>query len=478
MAVGRLVRSIVGCVALAAGFASAFAADEVYVSNYYGGSIHIYPRTTNGDIEPTRTIGTGLSLPHDVAVDLLHRELFVPNNQPAGQIPAVNAYDLDAGMPGVGDAPKRTISGPATLLARPAGLAVDSVHQELYVANDVDVNAPILVFPLSADGNVAPTRVLQGPLTTLRGPMGLALDLVHNELLVVSYKVDDEGSITTFPRTAQGNVAPTRTIQGPLTGFNRPQALVLDLVHNELIVANSFFDNTVSLGGLLVFPRAATGNVAPIRQITGGNTALCNPIGMTFDRVHDEIYVTNAAANSTCQPSVVVFARSASGNATPLRKIGPGPNCDLNNPEGVAVITTVDCTDPLVAPGTPCDDGDPCTGGDACGSGACNAGTTSTVPGELQGMTADPDRETFGWTPLANATRYDVVRGGLASLGVGPGGGDEVCFDDLTVTSIDDNTLPASNAGFWYVARGANACGAGTYGTRHDGTPRITTTCP
>ena len=478
MPVGRRVQHIAWSFALAASLAHVFAADEVFVSNYYGGSIHVYPLATNGDVPPTRSIRAGLSLPHDVALDLLHRELFVSNNLPTEQIPAVNAYDLDAGLPGVGDAPKRTISGPATLLARPAGLIVDSVHQEMYVANDVNVNAAILVFPLSADGNVAPSRILQGPLTTLSGPIGLALDLVHDELIVVSYKVDDEGSITTFPRTAQGDVAPIRTIQGTLTEFNRPQAVVLDLAHDELIVANSFFDNTLSLGGLLVFPGTATGNVAPIRRITGASTGLCNPIGMTLDRVHDELFVTNAAANISCQPSVVVFARSASGNAAPLRTIGPGSNCDLNNPEGVAVTTTVDCSDPLVASGTPCDDNNSCTEGDSCGNAACNSGTTITAPGEIQSVTASPDKATYDWSATASATRYDVVRGSLASLGVGPGGGDEVCFGNLNAPSISDDTVPANDEGFWYLARGATACGAGTYGARHDGTPRITTTCP
>jgi len=478
MRVGRLVQGIVWCVAVAVGVLPVFAADEVYVSNYYGGSIHVYARATNGDVAPTRTIETGLSLPHDVVLDLLHRELFVPNNHPASQSPAVNAYDLNAGMPGVPDTPKRTISGPATLLNRPAGLLVDSVHQEMYVANDVDVNAAVLVFPLSANGNVAPSRVIQGPLTTLSGPIGLALDLAHNELIVVSYKNDDGGSITTFQRTAQGNVAPIRTIQGPSTGFNRPQAVVADVLHNELIVANSYFDNTASLGALLVFSRTATGDVAPIRVVTGANTGLCNPIGMTFDRMHDELFVTNAAANSACSPSVVVFARSAAGNAVPLRKIGPGGNCDLNNPEGVAVTTTVDCSDPLVAAGTPCNDNDPCTQGDSCANSVCSGGAVSNAPGEIQGLTAAPDRATYGWSAMANASRYDVVRGSLSSLAVGPGGDDEVCFPNLGTATVNDDAVPAPDTGFWYLARGANTCGAGSYGTRDDGTLRVTATCP
>ena len=93
-------------------------------------------------------------------------------------------------------------------------------------------------------------------------------------------------------------------------------------------------------------------------------------------------------------------------------------------------------------------------------------------------MSASPDKETYDWSAAANAIRYEVVRGGLAWLGVGPGGGDEVCFGDLDDPSVIDDIVPASNQGFWYLARGVNACGAGTYGTRLDGTPRITTTCP
>ena len=84
MPIGRLVQWIGLCCALATVPAPVVAGDEVYVSNYYCGLIHVYPRTTNADVPPTRTIQTGLSLPHDNVVDLLHRELFVPNNQPAG----------------------------------------------------------------------------------------------------------------------------------------------------------------------------------------------------------------------------------------------------------------------------------------------------------------------------------------------------------------------------------------------------------
>jgi hypothetical protein len=475
MAVGRFFTF--GLCALAFASPGAFANDEIFVSNYYGNFIHVYPRTANGDVAPSRTI-FGLSQPHDLGIDLVHRELFVPNNLPSVFAPQVTVFDLDAGTPGPGDTPKRVIAGAATLLDRPAALLVDSVHGELYVANDVDpADAAILVFALGASGNAAPVRILKGAQTGLGGPIGMALDLVHNELVVVNYKVTAGGSITVYPRTFQGNVAPLRTIQGSLTGFNRPQALALDLAHNELLLANSFFDNTISLGEILVFPRTGSGNIASTRKITGPNTGLCNPIGMTFDRVHDELVITNAAVNIVCDPSVVVHARAGTGNVAPVRAIGPGPASDLNSPEGAAVATTVDCADPLVADGTPCSP-DPCTTGGVCTNDVCQNGTPLTVPGEVQSMAASPDRETYSWSATANATRYDVVRGVLAGLPAGPGDEDEVCFANVSGTSFSDPTVPDTNSGFWYLARGENACGAGTYGTESIGSPRVTGTCP
>jgi hypothetical protein len=93
-------------------------------------------------------------------------------------------------------------------------------------------------------------------------------------------------------------------------------------------------------------------------------------------------------------------------------------------------------------------------------------------------VNASPDKVTFTWSATAFATQYDVVRGSTGALPVGPGSGDEVCFDDLPGTSLVDPEVPASGTGFWYLARGENACGSGSFGLQSNGTPRITTTCP
>ena len=126
--------------------------------------------------------------------------------------------------------------------------------------------------------------------------------------------------------------------------------------------------------------------------------------------------------------------------------------------------------------GTACSDGTACTVGDACGGGVCTG--TSTAPAETASMTVAADKVTYSWSAEVSATLYDVVRGSLGSLPVGPGGGDETCFGGLPGPSLVDATIPAGGTGFWYLSRGENDCGPGSFGQRSNGTPRITTTCP
>jgi hypothetical protein len=127
--------------------------------------------------------------------------------------------------------------------------------------------------------------------------------------------------------------------------------------------------------------------------------------------------------------------------------------------------------------GTTCSDGDACTQNDGCQTGAC-VGTPITAPPETTDLVATADKATYDWAAASYATRYDVVRGSLAAYPVGPGGDDETCFDNLPAAMLTDASVPAPGSGYWYVSRGENACGIGTFGAQSDGSPRITTTCP
>ena len=109
----------------------------------------------------------------------------------------------------------------------------------------------------------------------------------------------------------------------------------------------------------------------------------------------------------------------------------------------------------------------------------CGGGAPVGPPGEVTGDAFAGDKETYSWTSDPLATQYDVLRGDLSALPVGPGNGDEVCFGNVAGTSYVDSSTPAAGSGSFYLVRGENSCAApGTYGNDSSSTPRVSTTCP
>ena len=74
----------------------------------------------------------------------------------------------------------------------------------------------------------------------------------------------------------------------------------------------------------------------------------------------------------------------------------------------------------------------------------------------------------LGWGALADATAYDVVQGSVASL-LASGGFDaatEACIaDDTTATTASDDASPDPGDAAWFLVRGINCGGPGTYGS-------------
>jgi hypothetical protein len=217
-------------------------------------------------------------------------------------------------------APLRVIGGAATGLSDAQGIAVDTVHDEIFVANRT-ANS-ITVYPRTATGNVAPIRTISGAATSLLNPIGLALDPVNDEIVVASNQ--GIGHITTYPRTANGNVAPLRNLSGPATGVTSVRNVLVDPVNDELYVSDTF--NLVR-----VFARAATGNAPPVRSIIGGATGMGQPFGMALDLANNELFVANVS-----NASVTVYSRTTNGNIAPLRTLG-GAATGLIEPNGVVL---------------------------------------------------------------------------------------------------------------------------------------------
>jgi DNA-binding beta-propeller fold protein YncE len=280
---------------------------EFYTVNNDGGDrMVVFAYDDHGDVQPRRT----LILPHqswDIALAPKRDELAITVQQS-------NAISLfKRGARGT-DAPIRTIRGLATELEDPHGVFFDEQHNELVTANHgnwtqirpytpydpivTDVGeyksgafhpSAITFHPADANGDVPPIRTIEGDLTGLNWPMGIDVDLTHDEIAVANY---GDSSVRVFRRTGRGNVQPIRVLRGALTGIVGPVSVAIDTKNDELWVAN-YGDHSA-----VVFPRAANGNVRPKRIIRNApkDTPTCgftNASAAAYDSKRDEILVPN-----------------------------------------------------------------------------------------------------------------------------------------------------------------------------------------
>lgn len=195
--------------------------------------------------------------------------------------------------------------------------------QELFVSNQ-NSNS-VTVYSSTANGDIAPTRTITGGSTGLSAPWSLAPDFTNNELFVANPNND---SITVYIRTANGDLAPARTLSGGTTGLSGPRGLALDVTNNELFVAN-YLNHSIT-----VYSRTANGNVAPTRTISGGSTGLFQPTHLALDLTNDELFVANPVVNA-----ITVYGRTANGNIAPTRTI-TGGSTGLSNPIGLVLDVT------------------------------------------------------------------------------------------------------------------------------------------
>jgi hypothetical protein len=223
---------------------------EIFATVEYPPQVAVYRKDASGEEKPLRTIAgenTGLDAPHGIVVDEKDRLLFVntwghhSDERVAGTgkwlSPAIKVYALDAN----GDAkPLRVITGGKTQLDWPAAMKFNPDSGDLYVANDIGQSVLVFANAAKAQGDVAPARVLHGPSTRLRNPTGVALDLKNQELWVSNL---GNSSATVYPLTADGDVPPLRIIRSAEeskrgVNFGRTAAVTYDPIRQEILVPN------------------------------------------------------------------------------------------------------------------------------------------------------------------------------------------------------------------------------------------------
>jgi DNA-binding beta-propeller fold protein YncE len=223
---------------------------EMYISREYPSEIVIYRKMAGGMEKPLRVLQgdqTGLEAPHGLVIDSKNQLLYVNNWGLADGLtlagsgrfnpPSIKVYSLKAS----GDTPPlRVIQGNRTQLNWPGAMALDPATGDLFVANDVGHSVLVFAGAASLNGNVAPARVIKGSKTGLLNPTGVFVDSMHKELWVSNL---GNSSAVAFPLTANGDVAPLRTIRSSprshlsLT-FGRSTAVTYDGKRSELLVPN------------------------------------------------------------------------------------------------------------------------------------------------------------------------------------------------------------------------------------------------
>ena len=145
-------------------------------------------------------------------------------------------------------------------------IAYDEIHDEIVVPQPF--SAAILTFRGGANGQEAPIRVIQGPLTQLYNYVDqLAIDPVHNEIYVAD-GYPEKDHVKVFGREANGNVAPIRVLQGP-DAFHGVSSVSVDPVHDLLLVSGQ---TAAGVPGVMIFDRTAQGNAKPRGVISGPKT--------------------------------------------------------------------------------------------------------------------------------------------------------------------------------------------------------------
>jgi len=227
------------------------------------------------------------------------------------------------------------------------------------------------------------------------------------------------------------------------------------------------------------------------------STFRCRTASAACD-IDDYCTGSSAACPNAYQPAGTICRPAAGACDVSEVCTGSGPACPSDaflGTETVCRPPLIECDQPEHCTGLfpacpvpsvqpvigPCDDGDPCTGEDFCNEDLTCAGIPLTVPLEVARLDVLAEKTVLEWTSAGNAgpgTVHDLLRGVVHELPVGSGPSEVCVASGVGPPVAQDDTVPSTGEGFWYLVRGRNTCGTGAYGTTSSGVPEVSTACP
>lgn len=275
--------------------------------------IAAFARLAEGNAKPTRAIAGQNTLItrtiHDMAYDPVRDEIVVAQFYLQGILTFRGTANGD-------EAPIRVISGPHTQITNPARIALDPIHNEIYIPND----NRLLVFPRDGQGDVAPLRIIEGPDTQMSASV-VQVDPIHNLIVVGGGDVTrrraerdrgnrggqvisgDEGGgrggqLLIFNRTDSGNAKPLRVIRGPNSKLARVGLMALYPPRELILVGVPSGENTSPNNFVGVWSEKDDGDVPPRWRIGGPNSVLRQVRGLTLDPKHKSVIISDKYVNA------------------------------------------------------------------------------------------------------------------------------------------------------------------------------------
>src|SRR5262249_35627032 len=149
----------------------------------------------------------------------------------------------------------------------------------------VGLNDAVAVFANGASGNVSPLRLPNAPRTQLANPVSVAIDNACN-MYVGNFAggTNIATGVSVFPVSANGTTAPTRMFTDITNIAPISAGMALDPLSGNVAVAyQGSGGGSSSFDEIAFFAPTSSGAVTPLAQLTGAATGLGFPGPIAFD---------------------------------------------------------------------------------------------------------------------------------------------------------------------------------------------------
>jgi hypothetical protein len=198
--------------------------DEIIVPQQFAQAIITFQGDAHGAQEPVRVIQgsrTQLKDPDTLALDAVHGEIFIPQDRSV----LVFSAEADGNV------------APLRVLEQAAGsrLAVDPVNNLLVAGS----NNAISIYARTAAGHAKPIRTIKGPSLKLTGLRAIRLHPPLGLIFVaIRGKDDKEPYVGVWNINDEGDVPPRWTFAGPGETLVKPFGMAIDPVHQTVMVSD------------------------------------------------------------------------------------------------------------------------------------------------------------------------------------------------------------------------------------------------